>query len=134
MADESVTGAADVMRLARAEAVDIINMKPQKFGGLANSTRVSAVAAAANLSVFPSSRMCSGVGVAAAAHLYAAMPEVEFEGEFVDGVLMAESDLLAKPIKVKDGMVQVPHGEGIGVKVSEEQIKRYSTEWIKIRA
>lgn len=133
MADESVTGPEDVMRLARAEAVDIINLKPQKFGGLVKSAKVAAVATAANLSLFPSSRMCSGIGAAAAAHFYAALPQIEFEGEFVDGVLMSENDLLAQPIEVTHGMVSIPTGHGIGVDIDTSQIKHYAKGRIEKR-
>ena len=126
MADEAAFSTHDIVRIARLAAADIINIKPQKFGGLARSREVGAVAAAAGMEVFASSRMCSGIGVAAAVHFYAALPAVAYEGEFVDGVLMAEDDLLAEPIDVRDGLVRIPTGTGIGVSLDRGKLERYA--------
>jgi L-alanine-DL-glutamate epimerase-like enolase superfamily enzyme len=71
--------------------------------------------------------MCSGVGVAAALHLYAALPEVGFEGEFVDGVLVGEEDLLLESLSVIDGSVRVPAGPGLGVSVDRAKLERYAS-------
>ncbi len=49
MADESVVEPRDVLRLAEAEAADMINIKLAKHGGLAAARRVIAVAEAADL-------------------------------------------------------------------------------------
>ena len=126
MADEAAFSTHDIMRIARLAAADIINIKPQKFGGLARSREVGAIAAAAGMEVFASSRICSGIGVAAAVHLYAALPGAAYEGEFVDGVLMAEDDLLAEPIEVRDGLVRIPTGTGIGVSLDRGKLERYA--------
>jgi L-alanine-DL-glutamate epimerase-like enolase superfamily enzyme len=134
MADESAFSTHDIVRLARLGAADIINIKPQKFGGLARSREVGAIATAAGMGVFASSRMCSGVGVAAAIHLYSALPAAAYEGEFVDGVLMAEDDLLAEPIDVRDGLVGIPPGPGIGVALQREKLERYAGRPIVLTA
>ena len=73
--------------------------------------------------------MCSGIGVAAAVHFYAALPGAAYEGEFVDGVLMAQDDLLAKEgarIEVQDGLVRIPTGTGIGVSLDRGKLERYA--------
>jgi L-alanine-DL-glutamate epimerase-like enolase superfamily enzyme len=124
MADEAAFGVPDVLRIARAGAADIINIKPQKFGGLARSRDVAAVAAAAGLEIFASGRVCSGIGVAAALHFYAALPAPGFEGEFADGVLIGEDDLLVEPLSVVDGLIEVPGGPGLGVSLDRPRLER----------
>jgi L-alanine-DL-glutamate epimerase-like enolase superfamily enzyme len=126
LADESASSIPDVFNLIREEAADIINIKPQKFGGLTRSWQVAGIAAAANRDVLASSRMCSGVGVAAAVHFYAALPNARYEGEFVDGVLMAEDDLLDMPIPVERGFVHLPQGAGTGVVVNTKRLRHYA--------
>ena len=126
LADEAASSIPDVLNLIRDEAADIINIKPQKFGGLKRSWQVAGIAAAANREVFSSSRMCSGVGVAAAVHFYAALPNARYEGEFVDGVLMAEDDLLHEPIPVERGFVHLPQGAGTGVTVNAKRLRHYA--------
>lgn len=132
MADEAAFSVSDVLRIARAGAADIINIKPQKFGGLARSRELAAVAAAADLEIFASGRMCSGIGVAAALHLYAALPATGFEGEFVDGILMAEEDLLAEPLPVAHGWIGLPEGPGLGVTLDREKLERYAARPIMV--
>lgn len=134
MADEAAFSLPDVLRIAQAGAADIINIKPQKFGGLAASREVAALAAAAGLAIFASGRMCSGIGVAAAVHLYASLPAAGFEGEFVDGVLMGEDDLLVEPLVVADGSVHVPTGSGIGVSLDRGKLERYASRPIVLDA
>jgi len=134
MADEAAFSPHDILRIARLSAADIINIKPQKFGGLARSREVGVIAAAAGMEVFASSRMCSGIGVAAAVHFYSALPVVMYEGEFVDGVLMAEDDLLAEPIEVRDGLVRTPAGTGIGVSLHRGKLERYAASSIVLTA
>jgi muconate cycloisomerase len=134
MADEAAFSVHDIVRIARIGAADIINIKPQKFGGLARSREAGAIAAAAGMEVFASSRMCSGVGAAAAVHFYAALPSAAFEGEFVDGVLVAEDDLLVEPIAVQDGLVHVPPGPGIGVTLHRGKLERYAASPIVLTA
>jgi L-alanine-DL-glutamate epimerase-like enolase superfamily enzyme len=126
MADEAAFSPADVLRIARADAADIINIKPQKFGGLAGSREVAALAGAAGLGVFASGRVCSGIGVAAAVHLYASLPAAGFEGEFADGVLVGADDLLVEPLVVTEGCVHVPGGPGIGVSLDRAKLERYA--------
>jgi len=134
MADEAAFTVHDVLRLARECAADIINIKPQKFGGLARSREVAALASAADIEVFASARMCSGIGVAAATHFYASLSAAGFEGEFVDGILLGEDDLLVEPIEVKDGLVRVPGGPGLGVSLHRGKLERYASRPIVLTA
>jgi L-Ala-D/L-Glu epimerase len=134
MADEAAFSVHDVLRLVQQGAADIINIKPQKFGGLLRSREAAAIAAAANIQVFASARMCSGIGVAAATHFYASLPVAGFEGEFVDGILMGEDDLLVEPIEVVKGFVHVPAGPGIGVSLHRGKLERYAGHPIELKA
>jgi len=128
MADESACSASDVMQIAQHQAADIVNIKPQKIGGFIKSLQFASAAIAANIGLFASSRMCSSIGVAAMAHFYAALPEVGFEGEFADGILMAEDDVVKDPIEVAHGLLKVPENTGIGVEVDICKVKRYSSQ------
>ncbi len=134
MADEAAFTVHDVLRLARLCAADIINIKPQKFGGLARSREAAALASAADIQVFASARMCSGIGGAAATHFYASLPAAGFEGEFADGILLGEDDLLVEPIEVKDGFVRVPGGPGLGVSLHRGKLERYASRPVVLTA
>jgi muconate cycloisomerase len=126
LADESASSPEDVIKLATSQAADIVNIKPQKFGGLFKSRQAASVAAAANIEIFASSRICSSIGVAAATHLYASLQKPGFEGEFADGILVGQDDLAIDPVRVEDGFVYVPDNIGIGVKIDPKKLQRYA--------
>lgn len=133
MADESACSPHDIVQLIRHQAADIVNIKPQKIGGFVKSKQFASTATAANLELFSSSRMCSSIGVAAMTHFYAALANAGFEGEFVDGILMAEDDLVADPVRVSKGFVSIPDTVGCGVEISEKQLKRYVQNIVTIQ-
>jgi len=132
LADESACSAHDIVHIIRNQAADIVNIKPQKIGGFVKTRQFACTATAANLELFPSSRMCSSIGVAAMSHFYAALASTNLEGEFVDGILMAEDDLVVDPVQVSDGFVVIPDTNGAGVQVSEAKLRRYAQEVITV--
>ena len=133
MADESVFTPEDAFKVAVSRAADIVNIKPQKPGGLVRSKQVAAICKAANLSCFASSRMSSNIGSAAVTHFVASTANVGFEGEFIDGVLMAEDYLVEKPLEIEEGIVKVPTGVGIGVKVDEEKLNKFKLDSVTVK-
>lgn len=133
LADESACSPHDIVQIIRHQAADIVNIKPQKIGGFIKTKQFASTATAANLELFSSSRMCSSIGVAAMSHFYAALPDAGFEGEFVDGILMAEDDLVVDPVHVSNGFVTIPDTVGGGVEISEKKLKRYVQDIITIQ-
>ena len=89
MADESMTSPADALALAKADAVDVLCIKPYKLGGLRPAKKVAAIADAAGqlLNVGGLAAFCQ-LEAAAAAHFYASTPThaIMPAGEFVFGL------------------------------------------------
>ena len=81
MADESVFDAHQALELARRRAVSILNIKLMKAGGIGNALRIAGIAADHGLRCMMGCMLESSVGVAAAAHVAAARPDVV---DFVD--------------------------------------------------
>ncbi len=42
-----------------------------------------------------------------------------------------EEDILSEPFPVRDGLVHVPSGPGLGVKVDPEKLAKYRTELLE---
>ncbi|WP_121823141.1 mandelate racemase/muconate lactonizing enzyme family protein [Halostella salina] len=128
MADEGCYGPADVAALAGADAVDAINVKPAKAGGITGARRVAAVAAAHGLPCYVGGMLELGVGAAAAAHFALATPARAYP----TGLLNADADgsLLSDPDRWDpDGpTVAVPDDPGMGVSVDPDAIERYRTD------
>lgn len=67
-ADESVFSAQDALRLVSMGAIDGINIKLMKCGGIYNALKIAAIAEAAELPCMVGSMMESSISVTAAAH------------------------------------------------------------------
>lgn len=108
MADEAVHSPEDALRLIRADAVDLINIKLMKCGGLLKARKIAAVAEAAHVPCMIGCMGESKLGISAAVHLAAAVKNIQYTD--------LDSDLLLKDKLVVEG--------GAGLKDS----KRLPTE------
>jgi len=99
MADESVHSPEDALRLIQAEAVDLINIKLMKSGGILKGRKIADVAEAAGIPCMIGCMGESEIGIAAGAHLAAAVKNIQYAD--------LDSDLLLKDKLVKKGGVRV---------------------------
>lgn len=74
MADESVAGPRDALRLVELQAADLINVKLMKCGGLRPARQILDIAAAAGIGAMVGGMMEGELAVAAAAGLAATCP------------------------------------------------------------
>jgi L-Ala-D/L-Glu epimerase len=128
MADESVVTLDDAETLLAAEAVDMLNIRISKCGGLHRSTLIAELAISAGVGVQVGCHVGeTAILSAAGRHLAAWAPEVAFvEGSF--GTLLLVEDLSAEPVQFGyGGRSSALTGPGLGVDVVEERLRRYST-------
>jgi L-alanine-DL-glutamate epimerase-like enolase superfamily enzyme len=95
MADESVHSPEDVLRLVQAEAVDLLNIKLMKSGGILKARKIAAIAEAAGMSCMVGCMGESGIGIAAGAHFASAIRNIEYAD--------LDSDILLRDKLVKKG-------------------------------
>lgn len=69
MADESIFSPADAFQLLKSEAVDLLNIKLMKSGGIRRARQIADMAQSAGIECMIGSMMESHVSVTAAAHL-----------------------------------------------------------------
>jgi len=131
MADESAYSLANVVKLIRAGAVDIVNIKIMKPGGLYRSRQMAAICEAAGIPNIIGSMLETGIGTAAGVHIAAATRNVALECEFV-GPLFLEDDLLVEPLDMGNGRVSVLDRPGLGVDLDEDALHRYKVEAIRV--
>ena len=121
MADESVHSPEDALRLIQAEAVDFINIKLMKSGGILKGRKIAAIAEAAGIPCMIGCMGESGIGIAAGAHLAAAVKNIQYAD--LDSDLLLKDKLVEKGgTKVKDSMRVFPKQDGLGIKELNEQI------------
>jgi L-alanine-DL-glutamate epimerase-like enolase superfamily enzyme len=107
VADESCLVATDIPRLVGA--VDGINIKLAKCGGLREALRMVAVARAHGLRVMCGCMVESSLGITAAAHFAALLDDADLDG----AALLADDPYVGATIE--GGKVRLPEGAGLGV-------------------
>jgi L-alanine-DL-glutamate epimerase-like enolase superfamily enzyme len=121
MADESVHSPEDALRLIQAEAVDFINIKLMKSGGILKGRKIAAVAEAAGIPCIIGCMGESEIGIAAGTHLAAAVKNIQHAD--LDSDLLLKDKLVKKGgTKVKDSMRVFSRQYGLGIKELNEQL------------
>ncbi len=108
IADESVHTSKDIMPLAGA--VDGINIKLAKAGGLREAWRMVQIARGLGMQVMLGCTVETSVMVSAAAHL---APLVDYAD--LDGNLLVSDDPFVGALMGTDGVIRPPEGPGLGV-------------------
>ena len=131
MADESVFDAREALAGVEMRLADIFALKIMKSGGIRRALEVAAIARIGGIDVYGGCMFETGVAHAAGAHLMAALPELHVGCEFYMPTCYAREDILAKPFPVRDGLVHVPDGPGLGVAVDPDRLAKYRTELLE---
>ena len=111
IADESCLVATDVPKLAGA--VDGINLKLAKCGGLREAMKIIATARAHDMSVMCGCMVESSLGITAAAHLAPLLDYADLDG----AALLAHDPFVGASIH--HGVIDVPHTPGLGVRLRD---------------
>lgn len=115
MADESVLTSKDALKVVKMEAVDLINIKLMKCGGLREAMKIANIAEAAGVKCMVGCMNETSLSIAAAAHLAAATPNIVYCD--LDSPLMIVNDPAKPPLKYIKGVIELPENKGIGIDV-----------------
>jgi L-alanine-DL-glutamate epimerase-like enolase superfamily enzyme len=118
-ADQSVRTAADAYELIRMRAVDAINTSIQKAGGIGEAKKIAELCELAGIRCALSNTAGSMVGDAAALQLAAAVPGISPLCEL--GEFESVSGDPFTGLKIENGILRLPEGEGLGVKPKESR-------------
>ena len=112
-------------------AVDILQPDLCSAGGFTECRKISALAQAWHIPIIPHV-WGSGIGQAASLQFLASLPPsplalnpIEPMLEYDQSVHPFRQDLIFNSIEIKDGMVQIPQGPGIGIEVNRDVLKKY---------
>lgn len=122
MADESLFGPADAIKLIKEEACDYFNIKLMKAGGILNSLKIAHVAAAANIKCMVGCMLETRLGLTAAAHLVASQKNIIFAD--LDGNSEHKIDPIIDGIRVERGTIYLPEKPGLGCEVDPAFLKK----------
>jgi o-succinylbenzoate synthase len=132
--DESIHSVRAADEAIALGACRIINIKPGRLGGHAESIRVHDLCAAHGVPVWHGGMLESGIGRAHNIHL-ASLPNFTLPGDIAASRRYYVPDLIEPAIEVRpDGTLPVPTGPGLGVTVDWDRVKAATTETYDVRA
>lgn len=115
MADESALDSKSAMRLAAMHAVDVINIKLMKCGGLHEALKINHIAESAGIQCMIG---CMGeetnIGITAAAHLASALKNITRAD--LDATLFLKSLPVKGGVEVRHGKLVLPDSPGLGIR------------------
>ena len=115
-------------------ACRIINIKPGRVGGHAESIRLHDLAARHSIPVWHGGMLESGIGRAHNIHL-STLPNFTLPGDVAASRRYFAPDLIDPEIEVSsDGTIAVPRGPGIGVNIVAERIDAATEQRLDLRA
>jgi muconate cycloisomerase len=122
-ADEGIHALHDIDAHAQRGAGGV-SLKLIKLGGFSAALEASALCERLELEINVAAKVAeSSIASAAAIHLACALPRISW-GISLTHVYLAE-DLVRRPQPLRDGIIVLPDGPGLGVEVNEAQIARF---------
>lgn len=122
MADESVFGHHDAMRLMENNSCDYINIKLSKAGGIAEALRIHEVCKAADIPNMLGGMLESRVALSAKVHLALACPNIIFYD--LDTCLLGHKiDPVINGVQFEGMKLKIPNLPGIGADGDPEFLK-----------
>lgn len=124
MADEAVHDATDAFELAAEAAADVYALKISQAGGLWPTLRAAAVADAAGVGIYGGTLLEGSVGSIAAAHVFAASPQLAWGTELFGPLLLTDDVVVQRP-EYRDFELQLPKTPGLGVQLDANKLAHY---------
>jgi L-Ala-D/L-Glu epimerase len=127
IADESVPTPADVTREVLGGSATAISIKTARTG-FTDSQRVHHLAEGLGLEVVIGNQIDGQLGTACAVTFGAAFALTARRAGELSNFLDMSDDLLAEPLHIRDGVLAVPPGVGLGVDLDPDKLARYRND------
>ncbi|MGM8366016.1 mandelate racemase/muconate lactonizing enzyme family protein [Virgibacillus sp. W0181] len=128
MADEGIRNSSDLYKLLKLQAVDFINIKLMKCGGIFPAMKLSAQAEMAGVPAQMGSMVESGVASLAGLHVMTAVKNV-ISHELVGPEMFADD---AADFSIQGPTVRIPEKPGLGIVLDEEKLLNFSSSFEKV--
>lgn len=119
--DEGVVSPVELREFIRLGMMDGLSMKPARCGGLMSNKRQIELIEEHDLMWLGSGLSDPDIALAASLGLYGAFGLRKPAA--LNGPQFLTADVLATPLKIANGVAEVPTGPGLGIEVDEEKIR-----------
>jgi o-succinylbenzoate synthase len=131
--DESIESARDARQALQLGACRVINIKPGRVGGFAESRRIHDLAAHAGVPVWCGGMLETGIGRAANVAL-ATLPNFRLPGDISASDRYWAEDIVEPPfVLARGGTISVPTRWGLGVRVKVDLVDRLTVRREMVR-
>jgi O-succinylbenzoate synthase len=130
--DESIRSAADARAAIALAACRVINVKIGRVGGHGEALRIHEAAQAAGVPLWCGGMLEAGVGRAHNVAV-ASLPGFSKPGDTSSSSRYFEDDIVEPALEAADGLMPVPAGPGIGVRIRHDVLGRVTTKVTELR-
>ena len=131
--DESIHSLDDAAAAIALGACRVINIKQGRVGGLMESLRIAAYCAGHGVDVWSGGMDETGIGRAVNIHLQTA-EGFTLPGDTSETANYFDEDIVEPPVVLDaDGMIGIPKGPGLGVRVVPERLVRRALSWERVK-
>jgi o-succinylbenzoate synthase len=132
--DESILGLADAVTAVELGSCRILNIKQGRVGGLVESIRIAAYAAAHGIGVWSGGMDETGIGRAVNIHLQTA-DGFTIPGDTSETANYFAEDIADPPVVLeRDGFIAIPPGPGLGISIDPARLAKYTIDSAAVRA
>lgn len=125
--DESIRSAADARKALASDAARVVNIKVGRVGGHLEARRIHDIAEAWSVPVWCGGMLESGIGRAHNIHM-STLPNFRKPGDTSSARRYFRKDLTVEWLETEDGMMPVPEGPGIGVRLDRAFLETVSSD------
>lgn len=126
VADESVFGTADLVRVVEADAADVVSVYVGKSGGPGRAVAMGRLASAFGLDTLIGSNGEFGIGAAAQLHVACALPDLAtWAPSDIIGAYYYAEDVLAEPLDSDGRVARLGDAPGLGVTLRDDLRKEF---------
>jgi O-succinylbenzoate synthase len=130
--DESIRSVGDARAAIALGACRVINVKIGRVGGHGEALKIHAVAREAGVPLWCGGMLEAGVGRAHNVAI-ASLPGFNKPGDTSSSSRYFEDDIVEPALEATNGLMPVPAGPGIGVKVRHDVLARVTTNVTELR-
>ncbi|HEY4845654.1 MAG TPA: o-succinylbenzoate synthase [Candidatus Dormibacteraeota bacterium] len=131
--DESIESARDARQAVQLGACRVINIKPGRVGGFAESRRIHDIAANAGIPVWCGGMLETGIGRACNVAL-ATLPNFRLPGDISASDRYWAEDIVEPPFTLQRGAtIAIPTRWGLGVRVKVDLVERLTVRREMVR-
>lgn len=131
--DESIENLNDAKTAINLGSCRIINIKQGRVGGMLNAKAIQEYSSNNNIKVWSGGMLETGIGRAFNIHLQT-LPGFTLPGDTSETSRYFQEDIVEPTVTLRtDGFIDIPEGDGIGVRIIPERLEQFTTFSERIR-